>query len=157
MTNKNSTKFLFKIYRQPITVINLTGVNFNQGKDCLRATEIRKGQSVQIIMYVMSLTHSWLGLRGNISFIRLGYVGRPCLESVVRGRRKLLRRIMPLHDIISIKRSRPTGLLPLKSRRYMCQSFNAPIPGAIRRTLRTYSITKASRAALIIDFDSSYL
>lgn len=42
MTNKNSTKLLFKTYRQPITVINLTGVNFNQGKDCLRATEIRK-------------------------------------------------------------------------------------------------------------------
>lgn len=46
MTNKNSTKFLFKIYRQPITVINLTGVNFNQGKDCLRATEIRKGHNL---------------------------------------------------------------------------------------------------------------
>lgn len=44
MTNKNSTKLLFKTYRQPITVINLTGVNFNHGKDCLRATEIRKGQ-----------------------------------------------------------------------------------------------------------------
>lgn len=44
MTNKNSTKLLFKTYRQPITVINLTEANFNQGKDCLRATEIRKGQ-----------------------------------------------------------------------------------------------------------------
>ena len=46
MTNKNSTAFIFKTYRQPITVINLTGVNFNHGKDYLRATEIRKGQFV---------------------------------------------------------------------------------------------------------------
>lgn len=46
MTNKNSTKLLFKTYRQPITVINLTGVNFNHGKDCLRATEIRKGHNL---------------------------------------------------------------------------------------------------------------
>ena len=43
MTNKNSTAFIFKTYRQPITVINLTEANFNHGKDCLRATEIRKG------------------------------------------------------------------------------------------------------------------
>ena len=35
MTNKNSTAFIFKTYRQPITVINLTEVNFNHGKDCL--------------------------------------------------------------------------------------------------------------------------
>lgn len=46
MTNKNSTAFIFKTYRQPITVINLTGVNSNHGKDCLRATEIRKGQFI---------------------------------------------------------------------------------------------------------------
>lgn len=46
MTNKNSTKLLFKTYRQPITVINLTEANFNQGKDCLRATEIRKGHNL---------------------------------------------------------------------------------------------------------------
>lgn len=42
MTNKNSTAFIFKTYRQSITVIDLTEANFNQGKDCLRATEIRK-------------------------------------------------------------------------------------------------------------------
>lgn len=47
MTNKNSTKLLFKTYRQPITVINLTEANFNQGKDCLRATEIRKGHRLK--------------------------------------------------------------------------------------------------------------
>ncbi len=46
MTNKNSTAFIFKTYRQPITVINLTEVNFNQGKDCLRTTEIRKGHNL---------------------------------------------------------------------------------------------------------------
>lgn len=45
MTNKNSTAFIFKTYRQSITVIDLTEANFNHGKDCLRATEIRKGQS----------------------------------------------------------------------------------------------------------------
>lgn len=44
MTNKNSTAFIFKTYRQPITVINLTGVNSNHEKNYLRATEIRKGQ-----------------------------------------------------------------------------------------------------------------
>lgn len=44
MTNKNSTAFIFKTYRQSITVIDLTEANFNHGKDCLRATEIRKGQ-----------------------------------------------------------------------------------------------------------------
>lgn len=38
MTNKNSTKLLFKTYRQPITVINLTGVNFNHGKDTILQT-----------------------------------------------------------------------------------------------------------------------
>lgn len=38
MTNKNSTAFIFKTYRQPITVINLTGVNFNQGKDTILQT-----------------------------------------------------------------------------------------------------------------------
>lgn len=48
MTNKNSTAFIFKTYRQPITVINLTEANFNHGKDCLRATEIRKGQKQNI-------------------------------------------------------------------------------------------------------------
>lgn len=50
MTNKNSTKLLFKTYRQPITVINLTGVNFNHGKDCLRATEIRKGHIIDLML-----------------------------------------------------------------------------------------------------------
>lgn len=49
MTNKNSTKLLFKTYRQPITVINLTGVNFNQGKDCLRSTESGKDTILQTI------------------------------------------------------------------------------------------------------------
>ena len=44
MTNKNSTAFIFKTYRQPITVINLTGGNSNHEKNYLRATEIRKGQ-----------------------------------------------------------------------------------------------------------------
>ncbi len=44
MTNKNSTAFIFKTYRQSITVINLTGVNSNHEKNYLRATEIRKGQ-----------------------------------------------------------------------------------------------------------------
>lgn len=43
MTNKNSKAFIFKTYRQPITVINLTGVNSNHEKNYLRATEIRKG------------------------------------------------------------------------------------------------------------------
>lgn len=57
MTNKNSTKLLFKTYRQPITVINLTGVNFNQGKDCLRATEIRKGHNLTNHKKVFKETH----------------------------------------------------------------------------------------------------
>lgn len=56
MTNKNSTKLLFKTYRQPITVINLTGVNFNQGKDCLRATEIRKGHTIIDLMLCNKVT-----------------------------------------------------------------------------------------------------
>lgn len=43
-------------------------------------------------MYVMSLTHSWLGAVGMNDFTRLGYVGRPWLESVVRGAR-ILRRL----------------------------------------------------------------
>lgn len=45
MTNKNSTAFIFKTYRQSITVIDLTEANFNHGKDCLRATEIKKGHN----------------------------------------------------------------------------------------------------------------
>ncbi len=57
MTNKYSTKLLFKTYRQPITVINLTGVNFNQGKDCLRATEIRKGHNLTNHKKVFKETH----------------------------------------------------------------------------------------------------
>ena len=57
MTNKNSTKLLFKTYHQPITVINLTGVNFNQGKDCLRATEIRKGHNLTNHKKVFKETH----------------------------------------------------------------------------------------------------
>ncbi len=57
MTNKNSTKLLFKTYRQPITVINLTGVNFNQGKDCLRATEIRKEHNLTNHKKVFKETH----------------------------------------------------------------------------------------------------
>ena len=57
MTNKNSTKLLFKTYRQPITVINLTGVNFNHGKDCLRATEIRKGHNLTSHKKVFKETH----------------------------------------------------------------------------------------------------
>lgn len=48
MTNKNSTAFIFKTYRQPITVINLTGGNSNHEKNYLRATEIRKGQDFKI-------------------------------------------------------------------------------------------------------------
>lgn len=46
MTNKNSTAFIFKTYRQPITVINLTGGNSNHEKNYLRATEIRKGHNL---------------------------------------------------------------------------------------------------------------
>lgn len=57
MTNKNSTKLLFKTYRQPITVINLTEANFNQGKDCLRATEIRKGHNLTNQKKVFKETH----------------------------------------------------------------------------------------------------
>lgn len=57
MTNKNSTKLLFKTYRQPITVINLTEANFNQGKDCLRATEIRKGHNLTNHKKVFKETH----------------------------------------------------------------------------------------------------
>ncbi len=57
MTNKNSTKFLFKTYRQPITVINLTEANFNQGKDCLRATEIKKGHNHTNHKKVFKETH----------------------------------------------------------------------------------------------------
>ena len=33
MTNKNSTAFIFKTYRQSITVIDLTEANFNHGKN----------------------------------------------------------------------------------------------------------------------------
>jgi len=40
---------------------------------------------------VISLTHSWLGLVGMRSFMMFGYVGSPCLESVVRGLRILWR------------------------------------------------------------------
>lgn len=57
MINKNSTAFIFKTYRQPIIVINLTGVNFNQGKDCLRATEIRKGHNLTNHKKVFKETH----------------------------------------------------------------------------------------------------
>ena len=57
MTNKNSTKLLFKTYRQPITVINLTRVNFNQGNDCLRSTEIRKGHNLTNHKKVFKETH----------------------------------------------------------------------------------------------------
>lgn len=57
MTNKNSTKLLFKTYRQPITVINLTEANFNQGKYCLRATEIRKGHNLTNHKKVFKETH----------------------------------------------------------------------------------------------------
>lgn len=57
MTNKNSTAFIFKTYRQPITVINLTEANFNQGKDCLRATEIRKGHNLTNHKKVFKETH----------------------------------------------------------------------------------------------------
>lgn len=46
MTNKNSKAFIFKTYRQPITVIDLTEANFNHGKNYLRATEIRKGHNL---------------------------------------------------------------------------------------------------------------
>lgn len=57
MTNKYSTKLLFKTYRQPITVINLTGVNFNHGKDCLKATKIRKGHNLTNHKKVFKETH----------------------------------------------------------------------------------------------------
>lgn len=43
MTNKNSTAFIFKTYRQPITVINLT--------------EIRKGHNLTNHKKVFKETH----------------------------------------------------------------------------------------------------
>ena len=36
-------------------------------------------------MYVMSPTQIWFGIMGIIGLIRLGYVGSPWVESVVRG------------------------------------------------------------------------
>lgn len=57
MTNKNSTAFIFKTYRQSITVIDLTEANFNHGKDCLRATEIKKGHNHTNHKKVFKETH----------------------------------------------------------------------------------------------------
>lgn len=57
MTNKNSTAFIFKTYRQPITVINLTGVNSNHEKNYLRSTEIRKGHNITNHKKVFKETH----------------------------------------------------------------------------------------------------
>lgn len=57
MTNKNSTAFIFKTYRQPITVINLTGGNSNHEKNYLRATEIRKGHNLTNHKKVFKETH----------------------------------------------------------------------------------------------------
>lgn len=38
-----------------------------------------------IRIYVISLTHTWLGRMGAISFRRFGYTGKICPENVVRG------------------------------------------------------------------------
>lgn len=57
MTNKNSTAFIFKTYRQSITVIDLTEANFNHEKNYLRSTEIRKGHNLTNHKKVFKETH----------------------------------------------------------------------------------------------------
>ena len=57
----------------------------------------------------MSLTHNWFADVGMNSFTIFGYVGRPCVESVVRGVRIFIRIFKPFSNMIRQKRSRPTG------------------------------------------------
>ena len=85
--------------------------------------------STHIGMYVISLTHSWLGLVGMSSLVRFGNVGRPWRESVVFGLRMRMRtlRLFPVRD--DLRRYQPTVSLSPNSRLYINQSFGPPIQG----------------------------
>ena len=63
--------------------------------------------------------------------MRFGYVGSPCVESVVRGFLCRKRTLSPYSSMIRQNRSRPIGLPYPNSVLYICQSFIPPIPGLL--------------------------
>ena len=72
---------------------------------------------------------------------------------MARGFRTFNRTFKLCLFMISANQSRPMGLFPWKSRRYICQSLIPPIPGSFDRMSLMYSKAKASRATGVRTFD----